>query len=245
VTGSPTKADEIALVLEQAIMGGELSPGTVLRQEQLSEEFGVSRTPIREALRQLAALGLVSIAPNRGVRVRLLSRGELQQTYLVRTALESFAAELARERITAKDLRRLERAERRFAGLTRDLLDSNGGELQIRALATEWVHANGEFHDAFIEASGASQLVEAARNARRVFQGQAIWSSSPELTELYSLNVAQHRGIVEAFRARDPRVRSLVETHLLDSSRLIEQALDLAGYGSRRAFADRVSWASR
>ena len=65
-----TKADDIALVIEEAIVAGELEPGTVLRQEQLSEQFNVSRTPIREALRRLAALGLVSFVPNRGVRVR-------------------------------------------------------------------------------------------------------------------------------------------------------------------------------
>ena len=57
-----TKADEIARVLENAILAGELPPGYLLRQEQLSEQFGVSRTPIREALRQIAALGLVSFA---------------------------------------------------------------------------------------------------------------------------------------------------------------------------------------
>ena len=63
-----TKADEIAVLIEEAIVSGELEPGSVLRQEQLSERFGVSRTPVREALRRLAALGLVSFVPNRGDR---------------------------------------------------------------------------------------------------------------------------------------------------------------------------------
>ena len=58
-----TKADEIALIIEEAIVSGELPPGAVLRQEQLSERFAVSRTPVREALRRLAALGLVSFEP--------------------------------------------------------------------------------------------------------------------------------------------------------------------------------------
>ena len=68
-----TKADDIARVLEDEIVGGVIPPGTVLRQEQLSDRFDVSRTPVREALRRLAALGLVTFEPNRGVRVRSIS----------------------------------------------------------------------------------------------------------------------------------------------------------------------------
>src|SRR5512133_4105567 len=90
-----TKADDIALVIEEAIVSGELEPGTVLRQEQLSEQFNVSRTPIREALRRLAALGLVSFEPNRGVRVRTISREELHEAFLVRAELEALVTELA------------------------------------------------------------------------------------------------------------------------------------------------------
>ena len=74
-----TKADDIARVLEDEIVGGLIAPGTVLRQEQLSERFEVSRTPVREALRRLAALGLVSFEPNRGVRVRSVSPAELRE----------------------------------------------------------------------------------------------------------------------------------------------------------------------
>jgi DNA-binding GntR family transcriptional regulator len=98
-----TKADEIALTIEEAIVSGELPPGTVLRQEQLSERFAVSRTPIREALRRLAALGLVSFVPNRGVRVRTLSRDELHEAFLVRAELESLATEVAAGKITDED----------------------------------------------------------------------------------------------------------------------------------------------
>src|SRR6187397_3150257 len=94
-TGVGTKADDIAIVLEEAIVSGEIAPGTVLRQEQLSERYQVSRTPVREALRRLAALGLVSFVPNRGVRVRTLSRSELREAFLVRAELESLATELA------------------------------------------------------------------------------------------------------------------------------------------------------
>src|ERR1051325_3109774 len=116
-----TKADDIALVIEEAIVSGELAPGTVLRQEQLSEQFNVSRTPIREALRRLAALGLVSFVPNRGVRVRTLSRDELHEAFLVRAELESLATELATPRIGEEGLAALAEAETRFSQLTAEL----------------------------------------------------------------------------------------------------------------------------
>src|SRR5436190_18670221 len=118
-----TKADDLALALEEAIVSGELAPGTVLRQETLSEEYKVSRTPIREALRRLAALGLVSFVPNRGVRVRTLSRDELREAFLVRAELESLATELAVPRMTGDDLAALDSAEKRFAELTVALRD--------------------------------------------------------------------------------------------------------------------------
>jgi DNA-binding GntR family transcriptional regulator len=245
MASSTTKADEIALVLEDAILSGELAPGLVLRQEQLSDEFGVSRTPIREALRQLAAMGLVSFAGKRGVQVRPLSREELSETFIVRAALEGFAAELARNRLTKTDLRRLERAEKRFAQLTRALRTAKANGPQLRALASEWVHANEELHDVYLDAAGVAKLSEAARNARRVFHGQAVWSLSPELNELYALNVEQHRSIVEAFTTRSPRVRKLVEEHILDSGRLLERALEQAGYGTTTRLASRVSWTAR
>jgi len=240
---SATKADEIALVLEDAILAGELPPGYLLRQEQLSEQFGVSRTPIREALRQLGALGLVSFAGKRGVQVRPLARAELLETFVVRAALEGFAADLARERLTTADLRRLARAEKRFARLTRDLRRAPAGA-GTQAVAAEWVRANGEFHDVYLDAAGVGKLTEAAQRARRVFHGQAVWSPSAELNELYSLNLEQHRAIREAFVARDPDVRRLVEVHILDSGRLLERALEHAGYGRIPRFGQRVSWRS-
>ena len=114
-----TKADDIALALEEAIVSGEIPPGSTLRQEHLSEQFQVSRTPVREALRRLAALGLVTFEPNRGVRVRMLSLDEIREAFMVRAELESLATEIATPKMTDDDLAELERAERRFHRATR------------------------------------------------------------------------------------------------------------------------------
>src|SRR5207253_9192851 len=113
--------DDLALAIEEAIVSGELEPGTVLRQEQLSERFGVSRTPVREALRRLAALGLVSFVPNRGVRVRTLSHEELYEAVRVRAEREPLATEIAATKMTPEALAELGEAERRFERLGRAL----------------------------------------------------------------------------------------------------------------------------
>src|SRR5881398_1119273 len=123
-----TKADDIALVIEEAIVSGELAPGTVLRQEQLSEQFSVSRTPVREALRRLAALGLVSFVPNRGVRVRTISREELHEAFMVRAELEAVATEIAAAKMTPEDLAELGEAEQRFAQISQELRAREPGE---------------------------------------------------------------------------------------------------------------------
>ena len=112
-----TKADEIALALEEAIVSGELAPGSVLRQEQVSAQYEVSRTPVREALRRLAALGLVSFEANRGFRVRTLSRAEMWEAFLLRAELESLVTGRRRR---ADHRGRSRRARRRRAALLAD-----------------------------------------------------------------------------------------------------------------------------
>ena len=222
-----TKADEIALLLEEAIVSGELVPGTVLRQEQLSERFAVSRTPVREALRRLAALGLVSFVPNRGVRVRTLSREELREAFLVRAELESLATELATPRMTEADMDALEEAEGRFGELTSQLLRRVRAHTEDRRLVGDWVRSNHAFHDVIYAAAQAPLVEQLAKDARRTFLSQGIWAAGSELDELYELNVAQHRAIHHAIAARHPQgARALAREHVLHSGRLLEAILD-------------------
>jgi DNA-binding GntR family transcriptional regulator len=232
VTLDSTKADEIALAIEEAIVTGELAPGSVLRQEQLSDRFSVSRTPVREALRRLAALGLVSFEPNRGVRVRTFSRDELYEAFLVRAELESLATELAATRMTAADLADLDEAERRFAELTKRVV---GGE----ALTGEWVRANHAFHDVIYRVANAPMVERIAKNARRTFSGQAVWGSGrSDIDELYEKNVRQHRAIAEALAAGSASgARALAREHVLSSFGLLEAVLDRVERGGLRRLA--------
>jgi DNA-binding GntR family transcriptional regulator len=222
-----TKADEIALVLEDEIVSGQIAAGIVLRQEQLSERFGVSRTPIREALRRLAALGLVSFVPNRGVRVRTLSREELREAFLVRAELESLATELATPRMTADDLRRLDEAELRFSVLTLELRAKARSGVEDNPLAIEWMKANYAFHDVIYAAAGSPYVERMAKGARRTFIGQITWVARAELDELYARNEDQHRAIREAIAAGSANgARVLAREHVLSSWRLLEAILE-------------------
>jgi DNA-binding GntR family transcriptional regulator len=222
-----TKADEIAILLEDEIVSGTIPPGTVLRQEHISERFGVSRTPTREALRRLAALGLVSFEPNRGVRVRTLSREELREAFLVRAELESLATELAVPRMTPADLARLDEAELRFSVLTLELRAKARGGVEDNPLAIEWMKANYAFHDVIYSASGAPYVERMAKGARRTFIGQITWVARAELDELYARNDEQHRAIREAIAAGSASgARVLAREHVLHSWRLLEAILE-------------------
>jgi DNA-binding GntR family transcriptional regulator len=226
VTTASTKADDIALALEEQIVSGDLAPGQVLRQETLSEQFAVSRTPIREALRRLAALGLVSFEPNRGVRVRTLSRAELREAFLVRAELESLATEIATPKMTEDDVDELGLCEERFEELTERLNDVRDDE-ERRALTVEWVRGNHAFHDIIYRVADMPLIERLAKNAR--FSGSAVWApqNAAEIRSLYVANEKQHRAIREAIAAGSSNgARALAREHVMASGRLLETILE-------------------
>jgi DNA-binding GntR family transcriptional regulator len=229
-----TKADEIALVLEEAIVSGELEPGLVLRQEELSERFDVSRTPVREALRRLAALGLVSFVPNRGVRVRTI-------TFLVRAQLESLATEIAAPKFTEAELEELERAEEAFSKATQALrARPRAGEDRWR-LTHDWVVANHGFHDVIYRVAETPLIERLAKSARRSFSGHAVWAPGGSETDaLYERNDNEHRAIIAALRAGNPAgARALAREHVLHSFELLAHVLEHFGNGDRRLRAEQ------
>jgi DNA-binding GntR family transcriptional regulator len=225
-----TKADDVALLIEEAIVSGELAPGAVLRQEQLSERFQVSRTPVREALRRLSALGLVAFEPNRGVRVRTFSRTELYEAFLVRAELESLATEVAAERIDDQALVELRAAERRFARLTEKLRAREPGE-ERRTLMGDWVRANHGFHDVIYRVADLTLVERLAKSARRSFSGPAVWAPGDHSIDgLYARNAEQHTAIRQALAAGSAAgARALAREHVLSSFEMLETILEQVG----------------
>jgi len=225
-----TKADEIALALEEAIVSGELAPGSVLRQEQVSAQYAVSRTPVREALRRLAALGLVSSEANRGFRVRTLSRSEMWEAFLLRAELESLVKGIAAEKMTEEDLTELEAAERRFSLTTRALRARSPGD-DRRSLTVEWMRANHGFHDVIYRIAELPYIEQIAKSARRTFSGPAVWAPGDESIDvLYLANERQHAAIRGALAAGSPDgARALAREHVLASFNLLETILAQVG----------------
>jgi DNA-binding GntR family transcriptional regulator len=222
-----TKADDIAVLIEEAIVSGEIAPGTVLRQEQLSERFGVSRTPVREALRRLAALGLVSFVPNRGVRVREISRDELREAFLVRAELEALVTELAARKLTPEALAELEECEKRFARLTKEVRSREPGG-DRRSLMANWMNANHSFHDVLYRTADAPYIEAVAKSARRSFAGTTVWAPvDEELDRLYERNQAEHRAIRQALAAGSiAGARELAHEHVMHSFELLQSILE-------------------
>src|SRR6478672_2248738 len=215
-----TKADEIGAALERAILFGELPPGTMLRQEQLAEQYGVSRTPIRDAL------GLVVFRPNRGVLVRSPSRDELRQSIVARAALEGAAAELAATRISAEQLERLERADERYVELSHRLQEPGIDDALRQDVTFEWLRVNDTFHDIVLEAAGMPLLRRMAHSVRRALRTPPLLLSQ-DVQRLHAENLRQHRALLEALRAGSPRAaRELMTDHILTTGRLIDVILD-------------------
>ena len=225
-----TKADDIAVLIEEAIVSGELEPGSVLRQEQLSERFGVSRTPVREALRRLAALGLVSFVPNRGVRVRTLSHDELEQAFLVRAELEALVTEIAAPKLDDDALVELHACEQRFARLTKELRSREPGG-DRRSLMANWMRANHAFHDVIYRAADVPYIETIAKSARRTFSGPAVWAPvDEELDRLYARNQAEHAAIRQALAAGSVAgARELAHEHVMHSFALLMSILEHVG----------------
>ena len=230
MTLDSTKADDIALVIEEAIVSGELAPGTVLRQEQLSEQFNVSRTPVREALRRLAALGLVSFVPNRGVRVRTISRDELHEAFMVRAELEGLATEVAATKFTPEDLEELDAAEKRFATISQELRALEPGD-DRRSIMGDWVRGNHAFHDVIYRVAALPLVEQLAKSARRTFSGPAVWAPGDHSIDgLYAKNAEQHRAIKQAIAAGSATgARALAREHVLSSFHLLETILEQVG----------------
>jgi len=183
------------------ILAGEVPVGSWLRQEDLAARFGVSRTPVREALRGLQAAGVVEVLPRRGALVRGPSPRDIRDAYQVRAALEGLAAELAAAWVTEGDLAQLREAEELFASATRRLVDAAGDGDQ--GWSRDWSSANDAFHRVVVEASGNDRLPSVIANLHQSFPRSVTWVALAGRPRLAQENVAQHAAVRAALERGD------------------------------------------
>jgi DNA-binding GntR family transcriptional regulator len=199
--------DQAYIAIRDRIDDGRLARGSRLHQEDLAAELGVSRTPVREALRRLAAEGRVEMLTNRGARVADIDLASMPEPYEARLVLEPGAAALAARRgITEQQRRRLRAAiaaQRSAAGDTQ------------RSFA-----ANRDFHLGMVEASGNQVLMQFAEHLWVARIGAAIYEQQAETVERMLMDADEHEAILEAVERGDARkAESLSRKHVADALR--------------------------
>lgn len=182
-----TKRDRIVAELRRRIQTGELSRGARIQQVAIAQDFDTSITPVREALRQLEAEGLLVGEPNRGVRVADADLERVKGVYMLRRLVEPFAMRRAALRVSRRDIAE---AGALNDGIERAHRENDG--LSVAAL-------NREFHFLFYEKAGPETFVAEIRNLWLGFP----WDILQVLDERITRSVADHRAIVSAFDEGD------------------------------------------
>ena len=196
--------DQVYLAIHDRIMDGTLQRGGRIHQEDLADELGVSRTPVREALRRLAAEGLVEMRTNRGARVADVGRGDMNAAYEARLVVEPGAARLAAQPRAAQPLARMR------AAVT----------AQRRAIPNvrRSFEANRAFHLALVEASGNPFLLQLSERLWVTRIGEAIYERQSETPERMGLDADEHEQILLAIESGNGRrAESLTRRHLTDA----------------------------
>jgi DNA-binding GntR family transcriptional regulator len=191
-----SKTDMVAALIRELIITGELAAGTQLRQRDLAERFGVSQTPVREAMRRLESEGLVIGDTHRGFTVVVPGDGPVEENFRIRAALESLGASLAAGKIDADGIARLQDLNDRMRTLGDD--DPRYAEL------------NREFHFALYEYSRSPLLMSLMR---------LLWASlrgGPRVLRTHAESARQHDAILDALRAGDTSAASaLTYQHIM------------------------------
>jgi DNA-binding GntR family transcriptional regulator len=207
--------DQVYLVIRDRITEGSLERGARIHQEDLAEDLGVSRTPVREALRRLAAEGLVEMRTNRGARVADVGRGDMRSAYAARLVIEPGAARLAAaERLPAPlaRMRAALSAQRRAIPDVRRSFD-----------------ANRDFHIALVKASGNDFLLQFVQRLWVARIGEVIYERQSETPERMNLDADEHEQILTAIEAGNGRrAESLTRRHLTEA---MQRSTDFLPHG--------------
>jgi DNA-binding GntR family transcriptional regulator len=227
--GSDGLVDRLASTIQARILSGEIPSEARLRQETLAAEFGVSRTPVREALRKLQSAGIVVLEPRRGAIVRGPTPREVREAYLVRAELEGLAAELATPVIGDEDIDRLRKAQELFRHSVESVIERRrtGGPAAPWSSESDWERANNVFHQVIQEAAGNRQLLGAIAHLHRSFPRHLTWAALSKSSHLLGENIDEHRRILDAIERREPAgARAELAAHVRSAGELLAVLLE-------------------
>jgi len=185
-----TLREKILETIREAIISGALKPGEKVAEPELAERFGISRTPIREAFRQLESEGYLTVSPRKGAVVVSFSQKDVEEFYAIKSILEGYAARRACENLSDKEIDRLQNINEKLRAL------SGNGDIK------NFFKIHNDFHDLFIKAADNDKLYELISNLVGKFQRLRIASLS--LPGRMKVSVEEHEKIIDAFRKRNP-----------------------------------------
>jgi DNA-binding GntR family transcriptional regulator len=221
--------DRLASAIQARILSGEIPSEARLRQASLAAEFGVSRTPVREALRKLQSAGVVVLEPNRGAVVRSPTARDVREAYLVRGELEGLAAELATPLLTDEDIAKLHSAQALFARSIESELERRrtGAQPAPWSAESDWERANNLFHQVIQEASGNRVLLASIAYLHRSFPRHLTWAALSRSSHLLGVNVDEHTRILDALERRDAvTAREEMTAHVHSAGELVATRLE-------------------
>lgn len=207
-----TYVDDVILAVRTAVLKGDFPPGQRLSEPELARELGVSRTPVREALRALEREGLLQRTPGRGIVVVDITPDDVDEIYTIKSVLEGVAVRLACRRATDKEIERLYR----FTDEMQALADKD----DIAAYAA----VSREFHAALIRAARSRPLSEVYRLVDAPIQRLRVFALAQPGRPRAS--VREHRAILDAIARRDPEAaEALIRTHVGGAGTMVVKAL--------------------
>ena len=184
--------DVVFNTLRQAILRGELKPGERLMEVQLANKLGVSRTPIREAIRKLELEGLVLMIPRKGAEVADITEKSLMDVLEVRKALEELAGQLCCDKITGKEIEELHRAADDFRRILKTSDD-----------VTEIAEADVRFHDIIYLATGNQKLIQILNNLREQMYRYRV--ECIKRKESHPILIAEHEEIIRRIENKEKK----------------------------------------
>ena len=204
--------DVVFNTLRHAIITGEFAPGERLMEITLANRLGVSRTPVREAIRKLELEGLVTMIPRKGAQVAKITEKNLRDVIEIRCVLEEFAASLACERITDEEKDEMKALHRQFvqSAKTHDILDI--------------VEKDEQFHDAIFKATKNDRLITIINNLREQFYRYRM--EYVKDIEQHSILVKEHEELMTAIFHKDSETaKQIMHTHLKNQRDGVTQAI--------------------